>query len=194
MNLEGIKPRLEQALSDETAGYSVSIGSLFLTWPDWQHKALFEVKNAVITQNGQKDITVQNALMSLSVPQLFLGRLRPHKVIIEDLEFDISYLMATVSEEVGVKGEKNAPRDKKSISDWFNIKSISSLKQVDIKRLLLIDSRKENKEDQYLLMANISMMRHPEGVEGNLIIDLPGDADQKASIESNLLLRKKEKE
>lgn len=194
MNLEGIKPKLEQALSDESAGYNVSIGSLFLTWPDWKRAALFDVKNAVISQNGKKDIAVQQALMSLSVPQLFLGRLRPHKVIIEDLEFDISYLMSTVSDEVETQIEASSPEGNKETTNWFDIQSIASLGRVDIKRLLLIDSRKENKEDQYLLMANISLQRHPEGVEGNLVIDLPGDTDQKASIESNLLLRKKEKD
>ncbi|MCI5061276.1 MAG: DUF3971 domain-containing protein [Alphaproteobacteria bacterium] len=233
MSLERIKPRIEAALSDPEKNYHVTIGQLYLTWPEITAPLLLDLEGVKIHQDQNKTplLSIENANLGLSALHLLQGKLLPSLIIIEAPVIDLAreHKNPNLSKaepktsEMGphlpigeqIAEKKEEIKDVKKIlarylgyitnPKYRDITPLSALKKINIKGAIIKDSSQINKTppnkttanetrtsetaSAYLAVMDVSLSKHDVGVEGDLLIDLPGTKGEKSFIKSSLLYR-----
>ena len=169
-------------------------------------------------------LAMKNINLGLSTLHLLRGKILPSRLIIEDPVFDLAKenAGATIPKKTTTKtqpqimgpplpmGEKIAEKQReiKNIRSiivkylqyltnpkYRDLTSLSALKNVTINRAVIKDTSRKNDNDfPYLALMDLSLSKHNAGIEGNLVIDLPGSEGEKSHIKSYILYREEQQD
>lgn len=217
LDLEFAKARIEAALSDQAKGYKVSINKLAVIWPKITDAVLLDLSGVKIEQQNTTALNVDNVALGLSGLNLLRGKVLPSIVIVEKTTFQL------VQEEGQIRffwQERGEPSVKKSetvkegevvtpqkmrrsardflkhITDPKNseIDALSALKRFELRQAVITTQKGEEASPEPIAMVDLSLNKDRAGLEGNLRVTLASEDQKEASITSDILYRRDQKD
>lgn len=210
MELDFAKARIEAALSDAEKGYKVEIDKAALTWPEITEELLLDLSGVKIIQKEVVSLSVDRVSLGLSELHLLRGKILPSRLIIDGPTFKLSRQNGELNffwqeQERDVSKEQKEQETPKEIRAQIirfleqitdpknnDIGVLSALKRFEIKRAVIADE--SGRDGGYLALADIALRKHDLGLQGDMVIDLPGEAGQSASLKSDILYRIEQKD
>lgn len=208
LDLDFIKPRLEAALSNSEKGYSVNIGHVALSWPAINEPLLFDIKNLTLHQNDAPTSSIDKISIGLSARHLLIGKILPSTIILKDPIFQLVEKDGSLDFVWQDKMKPTTPLNTKEIksstenflikifsSDKKDINFLSALKRVDLKNaLILAPANTMIGPQNFLAVIDMSLKKNTSGLHGDLVIQLPSTNGVKASLKSDVVYRRAEKD
>lgn len=212
MDLEFIKPKIEEALNQQIEGYNVDIGKLALSWDAINEPILFDLNQVTVAQNVTPDqgSKFEKISIGLSTKHLLIGKILPSIVEIEDPIFQLvekngelnffwqgnSAKKENANVSMADIDEKQIRRDIKNflndvfIQDKKKSNILSALKKLELKRAVIRSFDKKESEQSYLAFVDLSLIKNNLGLNGNLNISLPSGEGRDAYLKSDVIYRK----
>ncbi len=211
LDLEFIKPKIEDALSDQIEGYDVQIQKLALSWPAWNEPILLDLNQIQIKQPGEaaQGSTIEKVSIGVATRYLLLGKILPSIVVIEDPVFqlveqdgELNFMWEELSAEpTGADMDtQDIKRDAKDILDEIFAGDenknhiLSAIKRVELKRAVLKSINMHADEESYLALIDLSLNKTYEGLSGDLVMNLPTAEGREARLRSDVMYRRKQKD
>ena len=213
IDLDFAKSRIEKALSDSNKGYEVKIGKIALTWPEMVGPVLLDLTDVRIEQEQSTGLSVEHVEMGLSGVHLLVGKILPSLIIIDAPTFQLvrsdgslNLFWQTEKKKQDNKENSEAPSPREirtAAKDFFeditdpknqDIDAFAALKRFEIKSAVITGKEFQKKDLEYLALANLSLQKHDLGLQGDLVISLPGEDGKTADFKSDILYRREQKD
>lgn len=204
------KDYVENALSNEDEQLSVKFENMVFTWPELQGPFMLDLSNLKVTKGGKEanSLTVERASVGLSRTALFFGRIRPVSVIIKSPSLE---LVRSKDGQLNLFVKDKETQEAKPLPDVEQKKDpgemiaqifkdmamhkrgslISRLDKFIIKDASVAVRDYEYGLSWYLTDFDFGMAEHPDGIAASLDIDLPGGKNKPASVQIDMVYRKK---
>lgn len=204
------RDRIEGMLSNEEAGYSVSLDKVTLTWPKVRGPLMLRVAKLKILRNDNSvALSVDEAGLGLSRRYLVLGVVRPVAIYLEApaLQLIRSSAGLTVLLESPAPQPEDEKKDKEQVAQEvitlldsiverrYDRKGLfSALRTLEINDAQLAVRDEIAGVSWYLTDFDFSLGRHPDGLIANFAMKVPGGESKAAGLSANLLYRAAQKD
>ncbi len=192
---------IQQALNDPVSGYSVKLGSVVLTWPEFSSPMMLELGDVSLVKKDQTVLTVGKADVGISGPSLLTGHIDLTSIVLSEPALR---LIRTDKNEIRLSLEDEKPssadleQEKNPLGDILAslaqpVGSIDSRSPLNRLQSLEIRDARMIMEDHimgvswYLRHLDILFARNERGLVMTAGIQLPGGRDQAASIQGEAL-------
>ncbi len=201
LDLDFVKVRIEQALSDKEKGYAVEIGEASLIWPEVAAPLLISLERFKITHDGKAALAVNDFSFSLSGLGLLKGKILPSQIIINRPAFKIfkedgsfnDFWKSENENLTRVYGPIKPKELRENIADL--LKTITDPKNKEIKtlsaltRIKVKEARLYGKNVKKLAVLNLTVENHDLGLAGDLEVTYPEEQGKIARFRSDVLYR-----
>lgn len=163
---------IEEAINEEDSEYRIEIGSVFLTWPRWRETILLGLGKTTLYEKDEEVLALNKVLLGLSARELLFAKLRPSKIIIRDISYDVSGLLQKPPTD-----DKITPPEENNIDFSFdNFKVFSALKTIQLRDVVISNGiHEETSEPKAFALANIILNRYAANTQADIYLRLLED-------------------
>ena len=204
------KDYIQEALSNEAEGFSVTFDDIVFTWPEFSGRFQLDLKNLRVSK-GDKDInalSIEEASVGLSRRALLIGRIRPMSVIIKEPSLEL-VRSPEGKLEVFIQGgtDTQAPKDPNAkpfgegiaeiFKDMAHDKRGSFFSRLD--EFHVIDASVAVRDRQfglswYLTDLDFDLEESMRGVSASVNVPLPGAKGEEGLMAFDIVYRKSSKD